>query len=78
VGDAPVTPSCINPQTHMSSCPKRQLDHFNQAIDSYNSAVATWNVASSHYVNTLNDWANSVSVYSMCEVQKLNRERPGH
>jgi hypothetical protein len=78
VGDPPVTPACINLQTRVSTCPKRQLDHFNQAIDAYNTQVSAWNLASSHYVNALNDWTNSVSIYSLCEVQKLNRNRPGH
>jgi len=77
VGDPPAMPPCINPQTHMSTCPKKQLDRFNAAIDAYNTQVTAWNQASGHYVNALNDWTNSVSIYSMCEVQRLNSQRPG-
>ena len=68
----PDMPKCINPTTHMSSCPHPVLQKFNNAVDAYNTALQNGSVANDTYVNQLSAYTTQANAYANCEVQRIN------
>lgn len=68
----PDTPKCVNPNTHVSTCPHAVLQKFNDAVDVYNTAIQDASLASDGDLAQLGTYTSQANTYANCEVKRVN------
>jgi hypothetical protein len=72
IPEKPKLPSCVNPNTRISTCSKTVLDRYNAAVETRDAAIHKMVDDANLYIQTLNHYNLAVTDYNNCEVHRLN------